>query len=129
MAKWTKEMRRAWHKKMMDAKAAKTGKQKKTTKPKQKYAAEKKKYKDFTGRTQANVTHKNISWPSKLIFVGIAKDLTYSSDKQVGALKGGIMRNYIHEFKKHGKIYTNPEGTMFVITDVKTKMKKEGITG
>jgi len=92
-------------------------------------SAAEKKFKDFSGKLEAKVTKRQITWPTQLILVGEATDITYRSDKQVGTLKGGIKRNYIHRFKKHGTIYTNPQGTMFVILGVKTNMKKEGIVG
>lgn len=94
-----------------------------------KFAPEIKKYKAFSGKLQARVTKKKIVWPKKLIYIGKAKDISYSSDKQVGTLPGGKMRDYIHDFKKHGEIYTNAQGTMFVILGVKTNLQKAGITG
>jgi hypothetical protein len=93
------------------------------------FSAEKKKFKDFSGRLKAKVTKKKITWPTKLIYIGEATDITYRSDKQVGSLPGGVKRDYIHKLRKHGTIFSNPQGTMFIILGTKTNLKKEGITG
>ena len=98
-------------------------------KTKSRFAKEIKKFKDFSGRLNANVTRRNITWPTKLIHLGKATDVTYRSDKQVGTLPGGVMRDYIHDLKKHGEIYTNSDGTMIIILGTKINLKKEGIVG
>jgi len=91
--------------------------------------ADAKKFMDFTGKLQARVKKQNISWPKRLIALGESTDITYRSDKQVGALPGGKKRDYIHTLKKHGRIFINPEGTMLVIMGLKLNLKKEGIVG
>jgi len=101
----------------------------KKRKAKPKHAAEKKAYKNFTGRLQATAKAGDIKWPEKLVYMGIAKELNYSTDKQVGHLIGGKMRDYVHHLKQHGKVWMNPQGTMVIIKGLKIKMKKEGITG
>lgn len=99
------------------------------TKRRQDFSAEAKKFMDFTGKLQANVKKQSIKWPTKLIALGESTDITYRSDKQVGYLKGGVKRDYIHSLKKHGRIFVNPEGTMIVIMGLKLNLKKEGIVG
>lgn len=99
------------------------------TRRREDFSAEAKKFMDFTGKLEARVKKQNISWPKKLIAIGESTDITYRSDKQVGALKGGVKRDYIHSLKKHGRIFVNPEGTMIVIMGLKINLKKEGIVG
>lgn len=97
--------------------------------PSGKFEAEKKQYKDFTGRVRADVTYSNVNWPKSLILIGKITDITYRSDKQVGKFKGGTNRDYIHYLKKHGYLFKDKNGKMAVILGISIKMKKEGITG
>lgn len=81
-------------------------------------------YKNFHWKASHKTFQENIDIPKELIFIGTADVINYVSDKF-----DGKTRKYIHKFKKHGNILASPKGDMIIITGLKFKIKKEGITG
>lgn len=84
-----------------------------------------KQYKDFTGAESTRITKITVPpYPKHWIYVGEADAIPYKVAKH-----GRKKMPYIHYLKKHGIILKSPNGKMYLIINVKTNMKKEGITG
>lgn len=88
-----------------------------------------KQYRDFHHKTGSKTVTDVIDIPDKFIHIGKAVSLIYESDKF-----DGKPRLYKHDFKKHGNVLAKPEGKsgfsdLILMTNLKFKIKKEGITG
>lgn len=89
-----------------------------------------KQYLDFHHKTAAKRINDTIEIPKELIFIGNAVSLIYESDKF-----DGKKRLYKHDFKKHGAVLAKPMNNktgfsdIILMTNLKFKIKKEGITG
>lgn len=84
---------------------------------------------DFHGKTGSHIVKDTINIPDTFIHLGKAIGVLYESDKW-----DGKPRAYKHDLKKHGNVLAAPEGKdgysrLIIITGIKIKIKKEGITG
>lgn len=85
-------------------------------------------YKAFHHRDDVKIIKDNLNIPdNELIFIGKAKELSYTSDKRLYDDKK--IRDYIHNFKKHGDVMTTKDGRTIIIMNLSTRLKPEGIVG